>query len=194
MNNRLSKCKICRTPYKKWSITQKTCTNPECAIELMRQEKARKARKAHLEAKVKARSRAKWVSLAQQAFNAFIRKRDEHLPCICCGKWPKETGKYGGDWDAGHFKTVGGYPELRFNENNCHKQLKSCNAGSGKYTAKGKTVSEEYRERLIIKIGLEAVEELERYEGPKKYTIDQLQAIIKEYKQKIKEITCKSNV
>jgi hypothetical protein len=185
---RLTKCKICRELYTKWSISQKTCSNPSCAIELMQREKAKKARKVQAADKVKIRTRREWVSLAQVAFNAYIRERDKDLPCICCGQWPKVMGKYGGDFDAGHFLTVGAYPELRFTENNCHKQSKSCNAGSGKFSHKLKTVSEGYRERLIEKIGKDAVESLEGPHEPAKWTVEDLQGIIKKYRVKLKEL------
>lgn len=181
----MSRCKICRQPFVKRSISHKTCSL-DCALELVKLVKEKKDRKAHRAAKVTARPRREWIARAQQAFNAFIRARDVNEPCICCGGYPKIVGKYGGDWDAGHFLTVGAYPELRFTEDNCHKQLKSCNAGSGKYTHKGKTVSESYRDRLINKIGFERVEALEGPHDPAKWTIPQLQAIIQEYKQKAK--------
>ena len=67
--------------------------------------------------------------------------------------------------------------------------INKCNAGSGKYTHKGKTVSQAYRERLILKIGLERVELLESDNVPRKHTIDDLKAIQAEYKRKIKELT-----
>jgi hypothetical protein len=75
---------------------------------------------------------------AQQAFNAYIRARDADLPCISCGE-TNPPDLHGGQWDCGHFKTVGANPELRFEERNAHKQCKSCNAGAGKYTAKEAT-------------------------------------------------------
>ena len=188
-----TKCKIkadgCEGSYIKWSITQKCCSNPACAIELMKRDKEKKARKAHREAKIEAKPRREWIAKAQQTFNAFIRARDKNDPCIDCGQYPKVIGKYGGDWDAGHFLTVGAFPELRFNEDNCHKQMKSCNAGSGKYTHKGKTVSEGYRTRLIDKIGLERVEWLEGPHDPAKWTIEQLKEIILTYRKKLKELS-----
>lgn len=177
---KLTRCKICRTPYQKWSITQKTCTNPECAIELMQQEKAKKARKAHLEAKVKARTRGEWLKLAQAAFNAFIRERDKNQPCICCGE-PLALVKYGGSYDCGHYRSIGSAPHLRFDPRNAHAQRKQCNRwGSGRAV--------DYRLGLIERIGLEEVESLESDNAVQKWTIDQLQAIIQEYKQKIKEL------
>lgn len=169
-----TKCKICRTTYTKWSITQKTCQNPVCAIELMQQEKARKARKSHLEAKVKARTRAEWLRLAQGAFNAFIRERDGNL-CISCGR------HHQGQIHAGHYLSVGARPELRFELDNVHSQCSACN----NYLS-GNIVL--YRINLIKKIGLERVEYLEGPHDLKKYTIPELQIIIAKYKLKLKEI------
>ena len=168
------KCKICKTPFKKLSISHKTCS-PGCAIELVKIDKTKKVRKSHLEAKVKARTRAEWLKLAQVAFNAFIRERDKHLPCISCGRY--HTGQY----HAGHYLSTGACPELRFDENNCHKQCAPCNDHLSGNIVK-------YRPALIDKIGLQAVEELEGPHEPQKWTIDQLQEIIKEYRQKLKEL------
>lgn len=75
---------------------------------------------------------------AQNAFNAFIRKRDEGQPCICCDKW--------GKLQAGHFYSAGKYNHMRFEEDNVHGQLKGCN-----YFKSGNLL--EYRKRLIVKIG-----------------------------------------
>lgn len=188
---RIPKCAnpACRAEFTRQRIGQKVCS-PGCAIELTKLQKAKVARKETAQKKKEAWPRRKWVKSAQAAFNAFIRERDKGLPCICCGKYAVE-GIYGGSWDAGHFLTVGACPELRFTEDNCHKQLKSCNAGSGKYTAKGKTVSQSYRENLIKKIGLERVEWLEGPHPPQKWTIEELQEIRRVYTGKLKQLTGK---
>ncbi|MFT0955766.1 recombination protein NinG, partial [Klebsiella pneumoniae] len=83
----------------------------------------RKARLAEL------RPNGYYKTQAQKAFNAYIRARDVGLPCISCGE-TNPPDLHGGQWDCGHFKTVGAYPELRFEERNAHKQCKSCNAGA----------------------------------------------------------------
>lgn len=175
-----TKCKMkqdgCEGSYIKWSLTQKTCNNPLCAIELMQQEKAKKARKSHLAAKVKARSRGEWLKLAQQAFNAWIRKRDHGKPCISCGTTANVQ------YCAGHYRTVGACPELRFEPLNVHLQCnKNCNMEKS-----GNII--EYRIRLSAKIGAESLAWLEGYHAPKKYTIPELQAIIAEYKAKLKSL------
>lgn len=81
-----------------------------------------------------------FIKQAQQAFNEFIRYRDRHLPCISCGR------HHEGQYHAGHFRTTGANPELRFNEDNCHRQCAPCNNHlSGNLIA--------YRPALIAKIG-----------------------------------------
>ena len=182
------KCAQCRQVFTPSLKGQKVC-GVECAktIAKNRRLKAeRQADKIKLESLKTARD---YLKPAQDAFNAFIRERDLHLPCICCGKHPDgDDWTPGGTWDAGHFLSRGSHPELRFEEMNCHKQLKTCNGGSSKYARKGRTVSEGYRRNLIEKIGIGNVEWLEGPHGPKKYTIDDLKAIAKEYKAKTKEL------
>lgn len=75
-----------------------------------------------------------------EGFNQFIRLRDKDLPCISCGRYHQEQ------WHAGHYRSVGACPELRFDEMNVHKQCSVCNNyKSGNLT--------EYRLNLIRKIG-----------------------------------------
>ena len=59
-------------------------------------------RAKHREAKERVKPRNKWLQEAQAAFNAYIRARDECLPCICCGEYGDGLHGRGGEWDAGH--------------------------------------------------------------------------------------------
>ena len=174
----MSKCKVCRTEFAKKSIAHKTCS-VECAQELVKTEKAAKAEKEERVVwklrKENAKSRAEWLVETQQVFNAWIRERDKLAPCISCGR--HHTGQF----HAGHYRSVGAAPELRFNENNCQKQCAPCNNHRS-----GNVV--EYRIHLVKKIGIELVEWLEGAHLPKKYTIDELKAIKAEYKKRLKEI------
>ena len=107
--------------------------------------KAKEARKAERQRKMEVKPIGYWAKRAQDAFNAFIRERDAAEPCICCGVY------HDGQYHAGHYRSVGGHPELRFDESNCHKQASYCNNYKSGNLA-------EYRARLIHKIGLERVE------------------------------------
>tara|TARA_R110002012_G_scaffold262505_1_gene444811 strand:- start:16208 stop:16816 length:609 start_codon:yes stop_codon:yes gene_type:complete len=128
--------------------------------------KAQKAERAkHRADKEAIKPLSKLKSEAQAAFNKYIRLRDYWEPCISCGK-PKEVieadhgWKVGGCWDAGHFKTRGAKPQLRFNLFNVHKQCKSCNGGGGRFSAKAATVDAQYEANLIDKIGTDKVIQL----------------------------------
>jgi hypothetical protein len=88
---------------------------------------------------------------------------------------------------------VGSHPELRFDTDNCHRQLKECNGGSGRFSKHGRVVSEGYRQGIIERIGIERVERLEGPHEPKKYTIDELQALIKTYRAKKRELEKRRN-
>jgi len=113
---------------------------------------------------------------AQEVCNKYIRLRDRKEPCISCGY----IGS-GRRWDAGHYRPQGGNSSLRYDERNIHKQCYPCNIPKS-----GNLVP--YRENLIKKIGLETVEELESMNTIKKWSEDELKAIISQYKWKIKEL------
>lgn len=122
-----------------------------------------------------------WTKEAQIAFNAFIRERDKGAECIDgCGA-RMEGEAIGGGFDAGHYRSVGSAPHLRFDERNCNGQSKKCN----RYGA-GRAV--DYRRGLINRIGLEAVEALEADQTPRKYSIEELKAIKAHYVAKLKEL------
>jgi hypothetical protein len=121
------------------------------------------------------KSRSQWLKECQQVFNSFIRIRDDALPCISCGR------HHSGQYHAGHYKSVGANPELRFVELNCHKQCAPCNNHlSGNIS--------NYRPNLINKIGMEALDKLEGPNPEKKYTIDELKELKKLYQNKVKEL------
>lgn len=103
--------------------------------------------------------------------------RDKNLPCISCGTTKNIQ------WAAGHFYTRGAYPNLRFHEDNVHKQCNQyCNMKlSGNLIA--------YREGLINRIGIERFEALEREKNSVvKYTIPEVKGLIEKYRKKIKEL------
>ena len=195
----------CKQKFKSERPFQKGCCH-ECEFEIAmiavrkkREQDARKANQAKVAAEKSKRqelrnrkealkTRNEWVADVQREFNKFIRLRDHDQPCISCGTI-NPPALHGGQWDCGHYLSVGSHPELRFDELNAHRQCKSCNAGAGKYAHKNKTVTEQYRENLIQKIGLDSVERLEGPHEPKKYTIDQLKALKAHYKAKQKQLS-----
>ena len=164
------KCKAagCDNEFIPFSSLESWCS-PACGYALSQEKLARKARSEALKTKreriaakkaFQAKDKPYQIKLTQKAFNAFVRERDHGEPCISCGI------TYG-KMNAGHYKSVGSSPELRFEPLNCHLQCEQCNSSKS-----GNVVP--YRVNLIKKIGIEAVEWLEGPHGPKKYTCDDL--------------------
>ena len=183
---RRKRCRSCREWFQPWSTTQTACS-PICAMKVAAEKKAKREKRRLVARKQALKPRAKLLAEAQTAFNAFIRLRDDGLPCISCGVTnPPE--RHGGAWDCGHYLTRGAHPELRFNEDNAHRQCKSCNGGAGNWSGKSRTVQQDYRHRLIERIGLERVEALEGPQDPAKWSRDELVAIKKDYQRKKREL------
>ena len=155
--------------------------------------KAEKEKRAHIR-KRKAeinRTITHWKPKAQAIFNKFIRLRDIDLPCVSCGATVEEieSGPYrpGGYWDAGHFLGRGAMPELRFHEDNVHKQCKSCN-GAEKNPKKRDTVAKEYEYRLRLRIGDDKVDFLKGPHELPRLRVDDYINVFEEYKLKVREI------
>lgn len=158
---------------------------PVCASKLVRGK--RKAEKEQTRQRRRAlETIPELIRAAQKEFNAYIRERDKDQPCICCGRTTTDKGLLTGSrWDAGHFRSTGSASHLRFNEDNCHRQLVYCNRhGAGRAV--------DYRKGLIARIGLHRVEALESDNTVKKWTADELRAIRATYRQKLKELKGKT--
>ena len=187
LNVRLKKCKICGSQFETSDSFRQWCS-PECWVELAKQRtskakaKADKARDKLAREKIKKakeslKSRSDWLNELQTWVNKFIRLRDKDEPCISCGRYHQ------GQWHAGHYRSRGACPELRFNEDNIHKQCSVCNNHKS-----GNAI--DYRINLIKKIGIERVAFLERENHPPlKMSVEEIKAQIKVYKQKCKELT-----
>jgi hypothetical protein len=181
---RLCKAPDCRERFVPRNSLQRACS-PMCGIKDAIAQAAKRSRRQLREGRARLKTRGDWTGEAQRAFNQFVRLRDKDRECISCGVMnPPE--RFGGAWDCGHYRSVGAAPELRFEELNAHKQCKACNAGASKYARKGVTVTAEYRERLIQRIGLWPVGWLEGPHEPKKYTIDDLRAIRDKYRKLVR--------
>lgn len=177
----IMRCKNCKIKFEPTYFNEKYCKNDECkTVEVQKLlEKKRKAdkrswNKEKKERKERLKTRSDHLKEVQTVFNKFIRLRDKGNNCISCGKPCKKE-------NAGHYRSVGGNPELRFEELNCHLQCEYCNT-----YLHGNLI--EYRKGLIKKIGVELVEWLEGVHELKKYTIQELKDLKEYYKDKIKEL------
>ena len=167
-------CRVCKNSFTPTRAIQPAC-NLECSlkyadrvlaqskVKLAKEEKAQdRARKAAM------KPRSQWLKEAQEAFNAFVRKQDEFRGCISCGT---NNGKM----NAGHYRSVGANPELRFEPLNVHKQCERCNT-----YLHGNLLG--YRAGLKGRISEESLEWLEGPHPAKHYSIDDLKAIKTKYR------------
>ncbi|MGU9857026.1 recombination protein NinG [Pseudomonas sp. LF245] len=184
------KCRVatCRASFIPARLGQAVCS-PKCAL-VDGPRHAPKARKAladieRAEIKVrkeKLKSRADHLREAQTAVNEYVRLRDACLPCISCDSMPNDNDLMTGSrWDAGHYRSVGACPELRFEPLNIHRQCVKCNRNLS-----GNAV--EYRIRLVLRIGAEKVAWLEGLHPACKYTIEEIKAIKAKYRAMTREL------
>ena len=176
----------CRASFVPQRLGQAVCS-PKCALATVEVQKAKEkkslAQAGRREIKVRKealKTRGYHIREAQQAFNEYIRTRDQaagHL-CISSGKpldWSANAV------DAGHYRSVGSAPHLRFDERNCHAQSKQDNR-----FLSGNAV--DYRIGLIARIGQEAVDALESDQSVRKYTVDEIKVIKAAYRAKTREL------
>lgn len=179
------KCRYCKrkVPAKELRVKMPyVCSQKECISEYFEEykdrvlESGRKALKRKERAeKEAAKSKGDLEQELQKVFNTFIRLRDAGSPCISCGQFAKY-------YDAGHYFAVSTHPELRFDEFNVHLQCVRCNKFLDGNLA-------EYAIGLEAKIGTEEFEALKQRRGKEQhYTKSDLRELIKEYKEKVREL------
>lgn len=179
-----AKCAVCKGEYMRMRPLMKVC-GPSCAITHAKKLNDKKAAKEQAKERKETREKLKametypqLVKKAQAAFNAYIRARDAGKPCISCGRpLSSEPNSH----DAGHFRSVGSAPHLRFVETNCAAQCRHCN-----HYLSGNVV--DYRKGLIARIGLEAVEAIEADQTVRKYTREGLIEIASHYRAEARRL------
>lgn len=180
--NRIKNCKVCGGPFQQMTSLHVCCT-ALCSVEWAKRKREAKEKKDWTETKKvikdKLKTRSEWLKEVQVIFNEYIRLRDKGLPCISCGNNNEVK------WNAGHYRSVGGNPELRFHELNVHKQCEHCNT-----YRHGNLI--EYRKGLVNRIGIEQIELLEGPQEPKHYSIPELIELKVIYKEKIKSLKLKT--
>ena len=168
------KCKQCKEAFIPLRPLQQVCS-ATCGVRLTQSKIESKQRKERIEKKKELLTLSDWIKLTQQVVNKYIRERDKNeLNCISCGKF------INGVRHASHYLSAGNNYSVRFNTDNIWVSCYKCNV-----MLSGNQL--EYRKRLIEKIGIERVEYLESIaKETVKYTVEDLQNIIKEFKEKIK--------
>ncbi len=165
------KCSICNLEFMPRNSIQKVCSFA-CSVKYAKIAEAKKAKKKGLD---ELKNLSDYLKLAQTVFNQYINARDKGKPCISCDCKVENP-------NASHFFSVGSSPELRFNELNCHTSCIHCNLHKHGNIA-------EYSIRLPNRIGQENYDLLLSLRNkPRKYTIEELKDLIKEYRRKIKQL------
>ena len=174
MKSKICKAESCNNTFTPRAMGHVACS-PRCALDIAKAKKIKKhAQETNaMRRQMLSNDRRHQMKRAQSAFNDYIRERDKDLPCISCGRYHQ------GQYHAGHYRTVGSNPELRFSELNCHKQCAPCNNHKS-----GNIV--EYRINLKMRIGPEKLAWLEGPHEAQKYTIDDLKEIARLYRHKLK--------
>jgi hypothetical protein len=170
----MAKCKVCKKQFTQFNSTISVC-GYQCAIEWGKLHPKKTSIKRvnseiKSEAKEKLKTQAQLRNPIKLHFQKWVRMRDIKEPCISCGTTEAK-------WDGGHYLKAEIYSGVIFDERNTNKQCSYCNQYLDGNTAA-------YRQGLIKKIGLEAVEALEDLANEtrtKKWTIEELQTIKTKY-------------
>ncbi len=150
MSNRIRRCKQCpekkkasegfQTPISWFCSTKCAFEYSQALQQKMRDKQIAKQKKVKLDGEKKQRANHKqrkkevkpikyWQDKLQTLVNQYVVQiRDKDKPCCTCG-----TGSGDIKYDAGHYRTRGSAPELRYELTNIHKQCSiKCNVhGSG---------------------------------------------------------------
>lgn len=175
-------CAHCSKPFEPRYTTLQAVCGPRCARAKVSADK-RAAKQSERAADKKAREAMKTLpqlkAEAKAWMHLWVRLRDKDKGCISCGE-PLQGPAVGGAFDAGHLRSVGSAKHLEFDTRNVHGQCKHCNQFKG-----GDPVR--YRIGLIARIGLQAVEELDYDETPRKYTRHQMRDLREHFKELAKK-------
>lgn len=176
---RPKKCRVCKEPFKPFQTTQVVC-GIKCARSHAQATIEKKTRKDAREEKQRLKTRSEWIKDCQIWVNRYIRVRDEGRGCISCPTKSNDNDLLTGSrFDAGHYRSVGSSPSLRFYTLNIARQCVKCNRDLS-----GNTVS--MRAGLVERYGKDKVEAIEAMQKPLKPDIEYCQRLIVLMRKKIK--------
>lgn len=179
-NPKPNRCKHCRERMPEEfarHVLHDDCIQPWLDAQAIKKEAARN-KKERADDRVRKASQRKLSddqAAAQTAVNAFVRARDQGLPCISCGT------PWAADFQAGHYRSRGAAKNLALDPRNIFGQCVQCNLHKHSNAV-------EYRLRLIERCGLAHVEALEADHVPRHYSADDLQSIRKQFQEKTKAL------
>jgi hypothetical protein len=171
-------CKTCQKPI----IGRRNKLQTTCVYCVLRvayaKDKALRQDRRETKAKLEAlKTRSDWSREAQIAVNRYIRlvAMSKGEGCYTCGNRPDQA--FGHVYDAGHFRSVGSAPHLRFWVPQIRLQCIPCNRHQG-----GKAL--DFRRALVAEHGAVWVEELESRQELAKFSIDYLKRIKRVFNKK----------
>lgn len=178
------KCLNCKQKFEVKKFNQKYCDDIDCKLvcalknlEKIKVKESKEWKKRKQEIIKDSQTVQELMKITQKTFNTYIRQRDKGKKCISCDTI---LGKEGVKFDAGHLYSSGGHKNLTFNEDNTNGQCVFCNQHNH-----GRLL--EYHKRLIERIGIERVEQLDKEAHiVRKFTREELRDLNEYYKQKIK--------
>ena len=174
----LFKYGLCQKCFNRW-LTETNEGNDYLRKQIIpkaKKEVKQKEKKKTQQKKEQLKTHKDWLKDLQKVFNKYIRLRDKNKPCISCGRELKSK------YDAGHFYSVGAYPNLRFNEDNVHAQCVHCNQH------KHGNINE-YTLQLPKRIGKKRFNKLAKDRNTTlKLSIPEIKELIKKYKEKTNKL------
>lgn len=163
---RQKRCKACKATFAQSRPLQSVC-GPSCGLELARKKREKAERAQDRATRERLKPRAKWLAECQAIVNRYVRvlALSRGDGCYTCGATPEQ--KFGGTFDAGHFRSVGSAPHLRFWIPQIKMQCIPCNRHKG-----GMALA--FRRALVRDHGEQWVESLESMQHVAKFDIDYL--------------------
>lgn len=166
---------MCAKPFYPARALQRICSQ-RCATKQAKADvkarlaAARAERKQDREKREAMKGRRQWLAECQVVVNKCARLRDllAGRGCISCGAKPEQC--FGGAVDAGHYRSVGSAPHLRFYLPQIRLQCVQCNRHLS-----GNAV--EFRHGLVELMGLAWVERIEAMQGTAKWPVEYLKRL-----------------
>lgn len=173
----MPRCKCCKEKFEPIRFNHKYCLKDECIRAFVSETKEKMWKQTKVRMKNELKTTSDWMKEAQKVFNQYIRLRDKHKPCVSC------ESKLGSKYDAGHYFSSGGHKAVTFDEDNVHGQCVACNQYKH-----GNLLN--YQIGIEKRIGADRLLQLhEKAHQTRKYSTEELQELIKTYKNKIKNGT-----
>ena len=176
-------CPVCGKEFTPLRPMQAVCS-PRCAARKVRSDKELaklKEKKLTVARKEAIKSRAKWLAECQAVVNKYVRLKAARAgeSCYTCGATPQQ--KFGGTFDASHFRSVGSAPHLRF----WIPQIRICCVVCNRHKG-GELLA--FRRNLVAEHGADWVQQLEARQETAKFTIDYLKRLKKIMSKKVRRL------